>query len=163
LPSTSNGFRYPAATVPPDIPGDIYNLATDVNNYVTSATWTPAYGGDSGATLGSGGSTKGTVFRSGKLITYVGRVAFGAGGVFGGAVLTSINQFGALDLDLSFGEGWYHPDAASSIAAQDIRILPRAASDFAVTTRGSGLPGLNTLGTPHQGDQFHFILRGVLA
>lgn len=66
MPTTSRGYRYPAGTanIPPDVRGDLQNLATDVNTDVGAVSTLAGNGGTdtgwslSGISLSSGWDTK---------------------------------------------------------------------------------------------------------
>ncbi len=47
MPTTSKGFRYPTSTAAPNVPADLQNLATDVDNYMGAwADYVPTLGWD---------------------------------------------------------------------------------------------------------------------
>lgn len=56
MPTTTNGFTYPAATATPDVPRDIQQLATDIESKLgpataAPATWTPTLTNVTGGTV----------------------------------------------------------------------------------------------------------------
>lgn len=54
MPTTTKGFRYPAATAAPNVPADMQNLATDVDTYLGDwADYTPTLSWTANTTITS--------------------------------------------------------------------------------------------------------------
>jgi hypothetical protein len=170
MTTPNNAFRVPGPTDAPDGPGAIFNLATDVDNLIVSAgLWTPALGGGSGASIGTGGTVSGKYLRIGKHINAKGRIVFGTGASFGAGNATIAGLPGSIDSTLSSGYGTYYTTAAPTFGNPVLFSGTDGANLVirAIVSQPSGsltnFAGGSSLGTPAANSMLIFALDLVLA
>jgi hypothetical protein len=163
------GLPYPAASVPPDIPGDIYNLAVGLENGpLAQGVFGPGFGG-TGATLGATGGTSGYYVRTGKRMTYFGRLLFGSSASWGtgSAVVTGLNLAGDFNTSIVDGTGWFDcgPNGGANANQRiNIKLTPLNGSQFYIhVANTSPLGSAFSLPGPAQSAELHFKIDGVLA
>lgn len=159
MPTTpNNALRYPSPGDAPDGPGAIYNLASDVDNFLGYGTWTPVLGG-TGAGLGSGGTTTGSWSRTSKQLTYSGRLAFGSGGSFGTGTPALLGWGASLNTALAMGTGIYVP--ASGGNALPVMLHPINPSQMVIRILVNNTYGYAYAVTPAQSDLLLFTINGT--
>jgi hypothetical protein len=156
--TTNNGFRYPAATDPPDGPGGLFNLASDVDAALISGTWTPVLGG-TGASSGSGATIEGTYTRTIKGWQFNGTFLLGSGASFGSGT-AAINL--PVNLKNAVGTGFYlAPTGSPVFLGLYPSVAPASASGstyyFGLASNGAQL---FTIGTPPSGARLQFLIDG---
>lgn len=158
---------YPDGGDPPDVPGDMYNLALALENAIAGGVWGPTLGGGNGATLGSSPGYDGTYSLFGKHVVAKGRLVFGSSASFGTGTATISSLPGTIDTAHSSGYGMFLPPSGdpvpvffNAIDGANLAIRPVKSS-----TPGSvaGLGIAFNIGTPAQSSQLIFTLDLTLA
>ncbi len=156
--TTAKGLRYPAGTtgVPPDVVGDIRNLAQDVDpQLATVGGWLPAFGGGAGAALGANSVTDGQYTLVGKSLQLRGRILFGSSASFGAGTATISGFPNGLTIDQFHNTGYgyyqsgstYVPCAFTYLDGANMAIRPHISGGSGSTsTLGAGF----NIGTPTQ-------------
>lgn len=160
MPGTTpnNGFRIPLATEPPDAPGQILQLATDLDNaLVLAGTWIPQLGGGSGATVGANAIAEGSFTRIGKHVAAKGRLVFGSTASFGSGAATIAGLPNTMVAARSAGHGHY----VSGTSIIPVTFLAVDGANFQIrplqgnTGNATGSYAFS-LGTPAQSTELRF-------
>jgi hypothetical protein len=115
------GFRIPGPTDPPDGPGGISNLGTDLDDFLASTAWFPGIG--NGGVVGTNGGSTGSFMRTGSHMTAKGQIGFGSTASWGNpgsATITSLPLITPMNQALSTGYGRFTPAGGTPIAVQFI-------------------------------------------
>lgn len=170
MPTTTNlAIPYPSATVPPDVPGDIYKAVKRIDDLAAGVWWAPQLGGGGGATIGANAVSEGYYFLSGKHLIAKGHIGFGSSASFGSnaAVIAGL-PVGTINMVLSTGHGFYKtPGGAlapvSFTAANGTSMYIRPYTTGSAAGQITNLGVAFDLGTPPQQSELIFTLELLLA